>query len=82
MFALGATSRVNRKIRLCDRLFTHTYTTVLYPYIGQRSQTVASTAEAADLILCSCRITSIYTNQSPGAAAILPQAPPAPGHGL
>lgn len=34
------------------------------------------------MILCARLIMSIYTNQSPGAAAVLPQAPPAPGHGL
>lgn len=48
----------------------------------QFSQSVLSIAAIADLILCSCLLTSIYTVQSPGAAAILPQAPPAPGHGL
>lgn len=42
----------------------------------------ASIAQVADLILCSRLIASIYTNQSPGAPVILPQAPPAPGHGL
>lgn len=38
--------------------------------------------EATDLILGSRLISSIYTPQSPGAAAVLTQAPAAPCHGL
>ena len=48
----------------------------------QYYQTSASITEAADLILYFYLIPSINTNQSSGAAAILPKAPPPPGHGL
>lgn len=40
------------------------------------------TSLAAALILCPHLILPIYTPQSPGAAAVLPKAPPASSYGL